>query len=360
MRRESIPMTVLAVLAACSPPTADPPDAPGGGGADAPADAPSPTDAGDVAHLGSCTPLSTETCSADGWCSSRPFFVSVYGAYAAAEDDVWVAGQSRAHFDGTQVCTLDRWWGDEFASGVGGSGSDDVWIVAGDGLIVHWNGTEAAPVMGPDPTNGVRWRAVWAASSTDAWAVGERTIGHWDGSTWTLTDMPASARGNLEDIDGVDATHVWAVTADVDGVGAPECDLLTWDGASWTVTPGDGRIAFEAIHAVSATEVYAIGVDTAASPAVGIVWRGPTWAEVPPGTWTVSLNGAVVDPDGVLRVYGQNATMVRRDAGTWIDEVTGLESPTDPLLGPALYDADVGGRTLYVAAKDGYFFRRAL
>jgi hypothetical protein len=54
-------------------------------------------------------------------------------------------------------------------SSVWGSGSNDVWAVGSNGVIVHWNGTAWAAVTSPTTSS---LSSVWGSGSNDVWAVG--------------------------------------------------------------------------------------------------------------------------------------------------------------------------------------------
>jgi hypothetical protein len=159
-------------------------------------------------------------------------------------------------------------------------------------VMTTWN-TAAATVSRPDPTGPSQtlpWAAgnvstkvghdealtgVDAASTHDAWAVGSHSSGssevhslvlHWDGSAWTKTPTPNPGRSKngLSGVAVVAPNDVWAVGGSADFPEGPISTLaIHWDGTSWsavpTPSPGVADNLFEAVAAVSATDVWAVG-----------------------------------------------------------------------------------------------------
>jgi hypothetical protein len=140
---------------------------------------------------------------------------------------------------------------------------------------MHWDGTAWTVVSAPLVTgqgiqlltgNGA-FQAVKALSAKDVWVVGDNVDGelvaHWDGATWT----EVSGLGS----DGV----AWAVTAAPDGavalVGEGDAAFIPlglWDGTRFQVTttrdPDNrvGTMVMEAVAALSATDIWAVGFYT--------------------------------------------------------------------------------------------------
>jgi len=92
-------------------------------------------------------------------------------------------------------------------------------------LIEHWNGTEWAVVPSPTPTGDAQIKAVAAAPSDDAWAVGYTrptscdplcgtTSLHWNGSRWAVvstTNPPGSGLSVLFGVVAISAHNLWTV-----------------------------------------------------------------------------------------------------------------------------------------------------
>ena len=125
--------------------------------------------------------------------------------------------------------------------------------------------------------------SVWAASQTDAWAVGNCSIAHWNGDRWRTVreglepHLAACVRrgGHWSVVWGTSASDVW-----VGGRGS----FLHWDGTGWTAferpVPGDVR----GLHGTSPTDVWAVGDETSH-------WDGVRWARVADEGKDVSLAG---------------------------------------------------------------------
>ena len=90
--------------------------------------------------------------------------------------------------------------------GVAGSGPDDVWAV-GDGVL-HWDGSAWTPVDAP----AAALNAVWAASPSDAWALGPAgAILRWNGATWSKVSGVTTQ--DLTGVWGANAADLWMVSA---------------------------------------------------------------------------------------------------------------------------------------------------
>lgn len=171
----------------------------------------------------------------------------LYSLTALSADDVWAAGQRLdeagttvplvMHWDGTEWRVVDVPTGNTPAAlyDISGTGPDDIWAVGGqtrssDSLAVplamHFNGTEWRVQELPDVGNSL-YHAVYAASPTSVWAVGQFTTGseayflHWDGRSWQRVRPPGSVTGvllvdNYTDITGTGPNDVWAVGVHTD------------------------------------------------------------------------------------------------------------------------------------------------
>ncbi|MFL5796486.1 MAG: hypothetical protein ACJ77A_00950 [Actinomycetota bacterium] len=181
---------------------------------------------------------------------------------AIAPDDVWAATETGPwHWDGTAWSQV----GDPILDGntlaISASGPDDVWAVGGNAFatapfIEHFDGTRWTEVATPaslhQPPGGplsIGLNAVAALAPDDAWAVGgyffqgqgtERpeppVVLHWDGSQWTIVDMPppgdaayegwSVAAGGPDDV-WVAAEAIFPSYENTPGL------VLHWDGSIW-------------------------------------------------------------------------------------------------------------------------------
>jgi hypothetical protein len=133
----------------------------------------------------------------------------------------------------------------------------------------------------PSPNGGTQpvgntLLAVDALSPTDVWAVGAQPnptqylpaplAMRWDGHRWTIVPTPplATTKAQLNSVDAVSSTDVWAVGSSLD-TSCGLCDrtlIEHWDGASWRIVPspnpGMANI-LEGVAAASAKDVWAVG-----------------------------------------------------------------------------------------------------
>jgi hypothetical protein len=90
----------------------------------------------------------------------------------------------------------------------------DGWAVGDNGLIVHWDGTNWAPVSSPVTTT---LTGVSMVAPDDVWVVGhgwdygnDGVILHWDGNIWTQAACCLTG-ARLDDVDMLSATDGWIV-----------------------------------------------------------------------------------------------------------------------------------------------------
>src|SRR6185436_5407974 len=105
--------------------------------------------------------------------------------WGSGANDVWVVGNNGR---------ILRWAGSSWAPAitgltafcyaVSGSGPNDVWVACTGSQLLHWNGTTWTPATLPtNPSGSYDIQALWAASATDVWAVGNlQTTLHYDGN----------------------------------------------------------------------------------------------------------------------------------------------------------------------------------
>jgi hypothetical protein len=181
------------------------------------------------------------------------------GLWAESASDVWAVGlqpggacQYRTlteHWDGSTwavVPSPSRLTVNSTLAAVSGTGASDVWAVgetscptvqSGRPLALHWNGRAWSMVKTPEPGFFPVLSAVTALARSDAWAVGDTTVGgiddplieHWNGTAWQVSKLPSSIHGALSGVAAVSATSVWAVG------GGPQA--LHWDGTRWSSVP---------------------------------------------------------------------------------------------------------------------------
>jgi hypothetical protein len=254
----------------------------------------------------------------------------LFGAAAISPDDVWaVGGWARPgelqggglvlHWDGS------RWSSEalpvtshpasesggpyDALNAVAGTSSSDVWAVGAAQdvptsesrtLVFHWDGTGWSPVdspnVQPDPGTGNvddSLQAVAAVASDDAWAVGSfdekglrldsptasRPLAlHWDGSTWSVVELPDVGQGGLNGIAALAADDVWAVGQTVVNAGGDFTVtplLFHWDGSTWSqvAAPIGGEGSLSAVTAIPGGGLWAVGSRGPGSPARALALR---------------------------------------------------------------------------------------
>jgi len=262
------------------------------------------------------------------------------------------------HFDGTSW-TLLHTGGDDAALvlGVWGSSSTNVFAVAGDSRIVHYDGSGwtaetlwrswvlsglsgtsatslhavgAGTIEYPQrPTgskilrgSGTGWRTTyltspneqfsdtWSSSPTSVFAVGGRTefngngtglVMHFDGTGWA-TQLSGTATYLLS-VWGSSPTDVFAV-----GFGG---SIVHYDGTSWTPQASGTTQTLSGVWGTSPTNVYAVGVG-------GTILRydGTAWTSVVSGT-TAGLSGIWGTSATDIYVVGAAGTIRRFNGTSW-------------------------------------------
>ena len=166
-----------------------------------------------------------------------------------------------------------------YLKGVSAVSATDVWAVGysqggAKPLIEHWDGTAWNIVPAPYPSgsdfNGLY--AVAAISANDVWAVGYQNtndqgkngqglIVHWDGTQWSAVNSPIA--GNATILLGVTANS----SKDVTAVGYIQTSTIQflpvtehWNGTKWTVlrTPSPGPVA-QLYGAAAKGSTWAVG-----------------------------------------------------------------------------------------------------
>lgn len=200
------------------------------------------------------------------------------GIWAVASDDVWAVGAN---------CTVLRWQGRAFTKhtldgcekralrGVGGSSAKDVWVVGEGGFIAHFDGTRWTPAKGTRRSLA----AVWAASPTDAWAVGSE-VTHWDGRSWSAVELPGANPGSIP------LRGVWSSGPDdVWVVGGRK--TMHWNGSAWEPAKGSESDRMSAVWGSGPADVWTAGRESIAH------FDGARWTTTPrPETNLGTLAGA--------------------------------------------------------------------
>lgn len=204
------------------------------------------------------------------------------------------------------------------ADAMGGVSATDFWAVV-DRNPRHWDGSSwTSTDIG---ANGVL-TGVFAIATDDVWVCGpdgspSGSIWHWDGSAWTVMYTGLNA-----------PSGVWAAATD-DVWFAADNKMMHWDGSSFTdVSDGSAPGAeFGAIWGSATDDIYAVGTDGSGNAAI-IHWDGSSWTPVAhglPGSSFASVSGAdntniyVGGVGGVVGYY--NGTSWVQLANPFVDDV---------------------------------------
>ncbi len=271
------------------------------------------------------------------WLDLRPAIGTVWtDVWGTADDDVWIAGNAMAHFDGHELVltTLPTDWG---LQAVHGASSSDVWAAGCNGTLIHWNGHEwSVHSVQPWSASDACFRAVWVESLSSAWAAGSGgSVYHWDGNAWrALPALPsASAARALFGIAGQ------VFVADDSGV------LAVWQGQAWQTVATFASTQTNAIWGTSSGEIWiagevsgrgylahwvdgAVAVQQVSATTLTDVWgtaSGDVWAtgdgrtfhaseqalaEIPSGV-SLSRSAIWASPSGTLWMAGGNGILRR-------------------------------------------------
>jgi hypothetical protein len=176
------------------------------------------------------------------------------------------------------------------------SSATDIWAV-GDSTM-HFNGTDwtafPAPLINGELTADLQ--GVVDISSTEAWAVGNVTLGanpgqiieKWNGTKWSLFPNPTllpNSQGDLFGMTSTSATDIWAVGNLVQSFSngsSTSYNLFEhWNGTSWTPTFINNPEGFEGLTGVSEdaiNDAWAVGDNGGGT--LAIHWNGTKWAAV--------------------------------------------------------------------------------
>jgi hypothetical protein len=124
-------------------------------------------------------------------------------------------------------------------------------VQTSQGLILRYDGSGWTEVVPAEPD--LLFSGVWSAAPNDAFAVGQlgqaAAVYHFDGAAWTAMTVPPV--GPLLDVWGTSGTDVYAVG---------EGTILHYDGSSWTeVQTTAARLT--GVWGSSAADVFVVGGD---------------------------------------------------------------------------------------------------
>jgi hypothetical protein len=176
--------------------------------------------------------------------------------WGSAPDDVWGTVLPNSgylgHWDGSTWSHVDS----GHHGVIGGGARGDFWI-ASTGLEHHapsgFDRTDTLDTVGIDWTNCYLdgcTHAVWASSTDNVWvAANAGHLLHFDGSNWSNVATPATA--TLRGLSGSSQTDVWAV--------GNSGTILHYDGSQWTSVGSPTSNSLLGVWASGPCDVWAIG-----------------------------------------------------------------------------------------------------
>ncbi|NPV60060.1 MAG: hypothetical protein HPY75_10395, partial [Actinobacteria bacterium] len=206
----------------------------------------------------------------------------LYCVSALDRDNVWAAGCNATilHWDGTSWSCQMQGSVDPYYScfvDVHAINRNDVWATKSSGYLYHYDGSSWSLFPKPFGDEEGFW-AVDALDENNIWIAGT-CVGFWDGTDWTMLDPDMQIRINC--ISALDKDNLW-VTGSYYEESVEKWVVMHWDGTTWSSTDL-GAFMLTGISALDANHVWAVGgclisknVDT-----YGVVfkWDGSVWSK---------------------------------------------------------------------------------
>lgn len=261
--------------------------------------------------------------------------LSTTDAYAAGIFEA-ASGPQRTylvHYNGhswTHVATPNSGAGNNGLYDVLAVASNDVWaagysVARRAGLVIHQTGSEWHIVPTPLPPQGRSiYTSLSGTAADDVWAVGwilngstEHTLTmHWDGSQWTRVPSPSvGVVSEMTTVHAISPTNVWAMG---DALKRSQPLALHWDGTRWSVVPtpkpgGTGATYFmQSVSSSNGKNLWASGpilnAQAGHPTAVTMHWSGRRWindsSAVPPGGHVLNSYASDVISDSQVWAVG--------------------------------------------------------
>lgn len=133
---------------------------------------------------------------------------------------------------------------------VGGVASDELWFVALDDTVMHWDGA-FSPEAATLPVAVVSFElGLWAAGRGDFWVTGDAGIvHHYTAGSWTSVDTGST--NLLRNVFGLHPSAIWAV--------GNRGTIARFDGVSWSAVEETTPRTLLSVWASSFNDAWAIG-----------------------------------------------------------------------------------------------------
>jgi hypothetical protein len=204
----------------------------------------------------------------------------IYDVWAFSRDNIWAVGEiflkDSTGKEDPVLYNLAKWDGQNWTpqravlattNCIFAFAPNDVWI--GTGTPYHWDGQSWKAYSYPG--EGFYIRRLWGTSSSNLFGVGSKgSIIRFNGTAWQRMDSGTDV--DLEDVWGIDATHVWATGTNIDD---GRCVILQYDGRNWKTIydnsdiPPDLRLYFSTVWTNSSNVIYLAGASNLRSLNVG-------------------------------------------------------------------------------------------
>jgi hypothetical protein len=194
----------------------------------------------------------------------------------------------------------------------------------GRSVIQHWDGRRWTEVdhEAASPGKPLRLGSVAALGPADVWAVGYRGAleegqphaQHWDGTAWREVDLPQPAGmvlTVLSAVTGSASNDVWAIGFSFDPAAGFVPYLVHWDGTQWSLVDVPPHITggYTDLQLIRRGQLVAVGStatpDSAAPvPVIASLDADGVWRQQPVPVGGAELNGVTVDATGTVWVVG--------------------------------------------------------
>jgi len=173
----------------------------------------------------------------------------LYSVYAQDPTHVWAVGEAGTilFYNGTSWGTQSSGTTNNLYS-VMAVDTSHVWAVGSSGTVLFYNGSSWSPVTGVTTDT---LSDVWALNNSSVWAMG-LSLHYYDGSEWTA-EFTGWSEG-LECVAGLAPDRVW--TGRWNGV------IVFWNGSDWVVQDvADTTVDIQDIDILDATHMWAVGTN---------------------------------------------------------------------------------------------------
>ena len=225
------------------------------------------------------------------------------GVWGVASNDVWIVGDGSGalHFDGESLHFVPMPVSPpqtvvDIAS-ASGNASNDIWT--GGFQVLHWDGEvwTAVPIDTGNPNQ--YWADVWSVAPNDVWVTGDQAVAHYDGSSWTVTNLISGPIGQSSFLYTIWSSGPEAWTA------GPGGRILHFQNGQWTqaVAPIDSGPMLYDLGGLNGADVHLVGtqgfldtlnegtfVPVTDAPPSGEFYQG-VWVS-PSQVWVVGANQA--------------------------------------------------------------------